>query len=34
LILKGEYSFEEGRTTTGAKRFHEDLFALQAAYQF
>jgi len=34
LILKGEYTFEEGRTVTGNKRFHEDLFALQAAFQF
>jgi hypothetical protein len=34
LILKAEYSFERGHTTTGETRDKEDLVALQAAFAF
>ena len=34
LLLKAEYTFERGREQSGAKRDHEDLFALEAAFKF
>jgi hypothetical protein len=34
LVLKAEYSFEGGKTTSGENRDHEDLFGLQAAFKF
>jgi hypothetical protein len=34
LLLKGEYSFNEGRELGGEKRIHENVFALEAAFRF
>lgn len=34
LIVKAEYSFEQGRELDGAQRDHENLFALEAAFRF
>jgi hypothetical protein len=34
LVLKTEYSFEDGKTTAGESRDHENLFAVQAAFGF
>ena len=34
LVVKGEYSFEHGREIEGARRNHEDLLALTAAFAF
>ncbi len=34
LILKGEYSFEQGQLEDGTPRNHENLFALEAAFRF
>ncbi len=34
LIVKGEYSFNRGRELDGSTRDHQDLFALEAAFQF
>ena len=34
LIVKGEYSFNRGREFDGTPRDHQDLFALEAAFQF
>ncbi len=34
LLVKGEYSFNRGRELDGTPRDHQDLFALEAAYQF
>ena len=34
LVLKAEYSFEQGKELSGASANHEDLFALEAAFKF
>ena len=34
LVLKGEYSFNQGRFSTGVSRNDENLFAVQAAFKF
>lgn len=34
LVVKGEYSIEGGRTSTGVQRNHQNLFAVQAAFKF
>jgi hypothetical protein len=34
LVLKTEYSFEQGKEANGTGRFREDLFALEAAFAF
>jgi hypothetical protein len=34
LAVKAEYSFENGKTTSGASRDHEDLFAIEAVFKF
>ena len=34
LVLKAEYSFEEGRELDGEKREHQDLLAFEAAFRF
>ena len=34
LLVKGEYSFNEGTVLGGAKRIHENVFALEAAFKF
>jgi len=34
LILKAEYSFEQGQELEGDARDHENLFALEAAFRF
>jgi hypothetical protein len=34
VLLKAEYTLENGRTTDGEHRDHEDLFALEAAFRF
>ncbi len=34
LILKAEYSFEQGQMVNGMQRDHENLFALEAAFRF
>ena len=34
LVVKGEYSFNRGHELDGTVRDHEDLFALEAAFQF
>jgi hypothetical protein len=33
LVTKAEYSFERGTEVGGAKREHEDLFAIEAAFK-
>ncbi len=34
LVIKGEYSFNQGREVGGAPRVDQDLFALEAAFKF
>ena len=34
LVAKAEYSFERGKETTGQKRDHEDMVAVEAAFKF
>ena len=34
LLTKAEYSFERGKEIGGARRAHEDLFAVEAAFKF
>jgi hypothetical protein len=34
LLIKGEYSFNQGRTLGGEKRTQENVFALEAAFRF
>jgi hypothetical protein len=34
LVVKAEYSFEQGNEISGAKRSHENLFATEAAFGF
>ena len=34
LVIKAEYSFEQGKEADGNARRHENLFATQAAFAF